>query len=42
MPYVPWTLATGTVAGTLLLTLLATGVPVRSVMRRSAITVVRT
>ncbi|RFC75949.1 FtsX-like permease family protein [Streptomyces sp. AcE210] len=42
LPYVPWTLAAGTVAGTLLLTLLATGVPVRSVMRHRAITVVRT
>ncbi|MGW1944235.1 FtsX-like permease family protein [Streptomyces sp. NPDC001940] len=42
LPYVPWPLAAGTVAGTLLLTLLATGVPVRSVMRHRAITVVRT
>ncbi|MFI9781600.1 FtsX-like permease family protein [Streptomyces sp. NPDC051956] len=42
VPYAPWTLAAGTVAGTLLLTLLATGVPVRSVMRHRAITVVRT
>ncbi|RVU25109.1 ABC transporter permease [Streptomyces antnestii] len=42
VPYVPWPLAAGTAAGTLLLTLLATGVPVRAAMRRRAITVVGT
>ncbi len=40
-PYVPCTPATRTVASPLLPTLLATGVPARSVTRRRAITVVR-
>ncbi|MET7887635.1 FtsX-like permease family protein [Streptomyces avermitilis] len=40
VPYVPWTVLAGIGAGTLLLTLSATGLPVRAVMRRRAITVV--
>ncbi|MFB7994435.1 hypothetical protein ACFC4G_16675 [Streptomyces sp. NPDC056002] len=40
-PYVPCTPATRTVASPLLPMLLATGVPVRSVTRHRAITVVR-
>ncbi|MET7912958.1 hypothetical protein ABZS98_32810 [Streptomyces avermitilis] len=36
----PWTVLAGIGAGTLLLTLSATGLPVRAVMRRRAITVV--
>ncbi|MEV0323413.1 FtsX-like permease family protein [Streptomyces sp. NPDC050658] len=41
LPYLPWAIPTGTAAGTLLLTLLATGIPVASVMRRRAISVVK-
>lgn len=40
LPYLPWAVPTGIGAGTLLLTLLAAGLPVASVMRRQAITVV--
>lgn len=40
LPYLPWPVPTGVVAGTLLLTLLATGIPVRAVLRRRAITVI--
>ncbi|TLS39731.1 FtsX-like permease family protein [Streptomyces montanus] len=40
VPYIPWTVLAGIGSGTLLLTLLATGLPVRSVMRRRAISVV--
>jgi len=42
LPHLPWGVPTGIAAGTLLLTLLATGLPVASVMRRRAITVVST
>ncbi|MEV3993141.1 FtsX-like permease family protein [Streptomyces sp. NPDC049837] len=40
-PYVPWPVLAGIAAGTLLLTLLSTGLPVRAVMRRRAISVVK-
>ncbi|MFE0178927.1 FtsX-like permease family protein [Streptomyces sp. NPDC059002] len=40
LPYLPWTVPTGVATGTLLLTLLATGVPVHAVMRKRAISVV--
>ncbi|MEV8316734.1 FtsX-like permease family protein [Streptomyces sp. NPDC059900] len=40
IPYLPWTIPTGIAAGTLLLTLLATGLPVSAAMRRRAIAVV--
>ncbi|TPQ22791.1 FtsX-like permease family protein [Streptomyces sporangiiformans] len=40
VPYIPWTVLAGIGSGTLLLTLLATGLPVRSVVRRRAISVV--
>lgn len=40
LPHLPWAVPTGVATGTLLLTLLATGIPVRAVMRRSAISVV--
>ncbi|MEU1020371.1 FtsX-like permease family protein [Streptomyces sp. NPDC005898] len=40
LPYLPWAVPVGIAAGTLLLTLLATGLPVHAVMRRRAISVV--
>ncbi|WP_369211854.1 FtsX-like permease family protein [Streptomyces flavofungini] len=39
VPHLPWAVPTGIAAGTLLLTLLATGLPVRAVLRRRAIRV---
>ncbi len=42
LPYLPWQLPTGLAAATFLLTAGATGLPVRAVLRRRAITVVRT
>ncbi|MFJ2774241.1 FtsX-like permease family protein [Streptomyces sp. NPDC087300] len=42
LPYLPWTVPGGVATGTLLLTLLATGLPVRAVMRKRAISVVGT
>ncbi|WP_274556661.1 ABC transporter permease [Streptomyces spiramyceticus] len=36
LPYIPWTVAAGVAGGTLLLTVLATGLPVQSAMRRRA------
>ncbi|QUI35760.1 FtsX-like permease family protein [Streptomyces alfalfae] len=39
VPYLPWAVPTGIAAGTLLLTLLATGLPVRAVLRRRAVRV---
>ncbi|MGX1887368.1 FtsX-like permease family protein [Streptomyces sp. NPDC055287] len=39
-PYIPWTLTAAVAGGTLLLTLLATGLPVRAAMRRRPITTV--
>ncbi|MGP3954259.1 FtsX-like permease family protein [Streptomyces sp. 7N604] len=38
MPYVPWNVAAGVAGGTLLLALLATGLPVQSALRERAIT----
>ncbi|MEU6994236.1 FtsX-like permease family protein [Streptomyces sp. NPDC046465] len=37
LPYLPWPVSAGVAVGTLLLTLLATGVPVHTTMRRSPI-----
>ncbi|MGW2818116.1 FtsX-like permease family protein [Streptomyces sp. NPDC001415] len=37
LPYLPWPTALGIAVGTLVLTLLATGIPVRSALRRRAI-----
>ncbi|MFI1683123.1 FtsX-like permease family protein [Streptomyces sp. NPDC020607] len=42
LPYVPWPVPTALATATLLLTLLATGVPVRAAMRRQAISVLST
>ncbi|MFB9516983.1 ABC transporter permease [Streptomyces purpureus] len=41
LPYLPWPVAASIAAGTLLLTLLATGLPVRSVLRSRAVHVLQ-
>ncbi|MET8686244.1 ABC transporter permease [Streptomyces sp. NPDC004732] len=42
LPYLPWPVPTAVATATLLLTLLATGIPVRAAMRRRAISVLST
>ncbi len=39
LPHLPWPVPAGVATGTLLLTLLATGLPVRAVLRKRAIAV---